>query len=227
MYLLEFTFDYQTVNERDVLYMLDKLAPQVGLKPDDYSQAHEVEKIERGKFSDLSGEVFIETTCGSIANLEHDFLVIRAIDIGQPILITFIELVAAELDATQAFLLDYEYHYWQNAQEIMEYKSVGRPYKHLPKTTRKLPPPLNDEIIDTSKNPGRYALHHGVREIVSSPMWVKKSFIKNMDAIDELATEVIDCGNLVKIVTFPVPFNSSEGEQKDIQNKLRNAVYWG
>lgn len=90
----------------------------------------------------------------------------------------------------ESTLTDYEYSFWQNAEDPTQYKSRGRSYESLPVLTRDAPAPLNTEIIDTSKNPGREVLKPGYFEAVGGVMWLNNRFFEITGAsISELMNQ--------------------------------------
>lgn len=76
----------------------------------------------------------------------------------------------------QAYVVDVEFDYWQNATDPLQYTGKNMPYEHLPMISNGLPPPLNRSVIDTSSNPGRRVLRKGYIEAVGSPMWLSDKF---------------------------------------------------
>ena len=71
MIVIELTLEYESLSAEEVLSSLDTFFPSVGLKPDDYSQAHEVLEIVNGGSLFLSGER-ISVDGASIADCRHD-----------------------------------------------------------------------------------------------------------------------------------------------------------
>jgi hypothetical protein len=75
-----------------------------------------------------------------------------------------------------ARLFDEEYDFWQNAEDPLQYEVRGRSYKGLPMRPNGLPPPVEQLVIDTSRNPGRRVLRDGFIEAVGCPMWLGEGF---------------------------------------------------
>lgn len=126
---------------------------------------------------------------------------------------------------------DYDYDYWQNADDFLEYQAAGRPIAGLPTKRRNMPPPLDALIIDTSNNPGRSTLRDGFVEVVASTMWLGDKFWALTDAKRD---QVINenwlnhskvAPNVIKIVAWPGPFTSSEGASADRQIRLRRLLF--
>lgn len=80
----------------------------------------------------------------------------------------------------QAWTYNIEYEYWQNATDLLEYESSGRPTSQLPKKSNQLPPPLEPLKIDTSQNPDRTIMKNGYIEAVAATMWFGKEFWRNI-----------------------------------------------
>ena len=81
-------------------------------------------------------------------------------------------------DFIQAYVVDVEYAFWQNAKDPLEYKVGGRSLAHLPMISNGLPFPLEQKVVDTSKNPGRRILRDEYIEEVAAHMWFGKDFWK-------------------------------------------------
>jgi len=154
----------------------------------------------------------------------------RHSDIGNPDL--WVETLAASEILIQAFLFDREYDYWQNAKNPLQYSSHNRPFDHLRLISNGLPPPLEQTIVDTSRNPGRRILRDGYLEAVSSPLWIGNQFWSLVDSHrDDVVkadvwTNVDDLENdVVCFHSHPEPFHDDDAAQKEIQVKIRSALY--
>jgi hypothetical protein len=66
--------------------------------------------------------------------------------------------------------------FWQNAEDLLQYPSVGRSWQHLPMKSNGLPPPREQSIIDILDNPGRWSLHVGFIEAIGAVMWSGERF---------------------------------------------------
>jgi len=75
-----------------------------------------------------------------------------------------------------AWVADCEYEYWQNACDPLEYNVLGKSYAGLPMISNGLPYLLEQQIIDTSRNPGRRILRDGYIEVIGAVMWLGESF---------------------------------------------------
>jgi hypothetical protein len=130
-----------------------------------------------------------------------------------------------------ARVYDIEYEYWQNTSDPLQYESAGKAYSHLPMKSNGLPFPLEKTIIDISNNPGRRVLRSGYIEAVGSIMWLGKEFWgltnakqKNICAQDWIACEALSA-SVILIKAAEPPFVQDEGEELNIQNKLRELLF--
>jgi hypothetical protein len=131
----------------------------------------------------------------------------------------------------QARLFDDQYEFWQNAQDPLEYTSAGRNYQGLPMRSNDLPPPLQQMVIDTSRNPGRRVLRNGFVEAVGSPMWLGQEFWAVTGVRPEVVLEQrwMRCEALANAVVRTAPhadpFSSAEGETADVQRRKRELLF--
>src|SRR5262249_16020124 len=83
-------------------------------------------------------------------------------------------------------IADAEYEFWQNAEDPLQYDAASRPYDHLPRISNGLPYPLEKQIIDTSRNPGRRVLRRGFVEAIGALMWLGKVFFERVRSWDSV-----------------------------------------
>jgi len=88
----------------------------------------------------------------------------------------WITSISGQVKIIQAWLVDADYDYWQNAEDPLQYTSQGRPWEHLAKRSNGLPPPLEKIIIDTSHNPGYRQFCMGYLVAIGSVMWLGDDF---------------------------------------------------
>ena len=130
----------------------------------------------------------------------------------------------------QAWVVDQEYDYWQNAKDPLQYDAVGKDHSHLAKRSNGLPFPLEQLEIDVSDNPGRWALREGYVEAVAAQMWLGDRFWKctgeaRKDQVLQapaLTTQVLD-GGVISLVAAAGSFVDSSTAQ--IQQQLRAFLY--
>ena len=130
----------------------------------------------------------------------------------------------------QAWVFDDKYDEWQNVEDIMIYECEDRPYTHLPMKSNGWPPPLEEQIIDISNNPGRKLFKEGYVEGIGSTMWLGDGFwdiVGRQRKEDILAapwakTEALEDG-ILKIEVLPTCF--VDDSTADLQRKLRKTLY--
>lgn len=130
----------------------------------------------------------------------------------------------------QAWISDVEYDYWQNVVSPDTYRLAGKEYLHLPTKSNGLPYPLTDQIMDNSKNPGRWEFCMGYMEAIGSTMWLGENFWnyvgqdKKQKLFDEswIRTEILENG-VVKLIAADECFMDESTADK--QNCLREIIY--
>ncbi len=105
---------------------------------------------------------------GSVRNFQLDFPGIKAADEDLSAWERWAARFIGDANFVMAWFADAEYEFWQNAKDLLQYTSQGKPHEHLPKKSNDLPPPLEQTIIDTSDNPGRRLLRNGYHEVVGA-----------------------------------------------------------
>lgn len=130
-----------------------------------------------------------------------------------------------------AWLADSDYQFWQNAENLLQYASQGRPHAHLPKKSNNLPPPLEQTIVDVSFNPGRRVLRTGYYEVVGAVMWLGEVFW-SLTKADKAGVEkaswlqVDNLSNVVIRVTAAEKcFSMDEGSSRETQRGLRALLF--
>lgn len=143
-----------------------------------------------------------------------------------------LDRLSSEFSVRQAGLFDIDYHHRQTAEDILEFEVAGWPHAHLKKVSNGAPPPLEQLVVDTSENPGRFIFKTGYCEFVANPIWLGPTFfeIRGLDP-NELPGklgpdwQVTRSGALLRISCQEAPFRSSEGRKSRLQNELRAALY--
>ena len=173
---------------------------------------------------------FIELNGGSIefsyiADLDFSRLDIKNLATTKESAEQWVSQIVNEPDFVQGRLYDGEYDRWQNMEDITYYESEGRDHSSLPKKSNGLPFPLESEVIDISRNPGRWALKKGYIECVGSTMWISKALLKAL-GVDNFAMEcVTDLGSILKFDVQDECFKESIGEEAEAQNVLRKMLF--
>ena len=127
-----------------------------------------------------------------------------------------------------AYVFDVNYQYWQNAQDPLQYSARGKDYSALPMISNGMQPPLEQMIIDTSRNPGRRILCEGYIEAVGATMWLGEVFWSrthaDRNALDQKHL-TSPAPNITSLSMRPSSFCSAEGEDGALQNELRTALF--
>ena len=129
----------------------------------------------------------------------------------------------------QAWLVDSEFDYWQNANDPIEYSSAGKSFDGLPMISNGLPPPLEQLNIDTSMNAGLRKLCDGYVEAIGAKMWLSDIFLNNIGKdIESIAknsgANIKKLKNGVVELSMTTDLFVDETSIKE-QKKLRNALY--
>ncbi len=92
----------------------------------------------------------------------------------------WVSAFAVNYSLVQAWVSDIEYVRWQNAEDPLEYKAAGKSTAGLPMKSNGLPPPLEQMIVDTSRNPSRRVVRKGYVEAIGGTMWLMPSFFERV-----------------------------------------------
>ena len=165
-----------------------------------------------------------------VANYEHALLKIK--DVTESVSYgwdQWADTMIFNAGFIQAWVVNNEYNYWQNAHDPIQYKAKGRLYAGLSMKSNNLPPPLEQMIIDTSNNPGRRTIRMGYVEVVGSPMWLGREFWKRTGS-DELRVirafpnhSKLIGDDVLRIQVSDKPF--TEDSDVNLQNRLREVLY--
>ena len=116
-------------------------------------------------------------------------------------------------------------------KDLQSYEILGIDHSHLPKKNNGMIPPFNAEIVDTSVNPGYWRFCKGYIEGIGSEMWLGKRFFEqvNLDPSEVLSCAWLETKQLengvVYLKAYDTPFDSSEGEQAEMQFNLRELLF--
>ena len=129
----------------------------------------------------------------------------------------------------QAWLVDEEFDYWQNASDAIEYRSKGRSYEGLPMISNGLPPPLEQLEIDTSDNVGLRKICDGYVEAIGAKMWLSDRFLditgNNIESLsDNCEANIEQLDNGVYELKMPADLFVDD-TSLDEQRKLRRALF--
>lgn len=131
---------------------------------------------------------------------------------------------------TQACLESEEYTFWQNASDPIQYEAAGRSCDGLPLVSNGLPSPLNQLVVDTSKNPGRRVIKVGYVEMVGHVMWLGRPFWglvgdhRREELLAKSAYQVTELRNgVVRVVASENPF--VDDTTSEIQDEFRRVLF--
>jgi hypothetical protein len=189
-----------------------------------------VVKVIKKPHFQITGRGF-EFLLGIVRNYQLDFLGIKSVHEHEIDWNEWVEQFIGDPNFVMAWLADCEYHHWQNAYDPLQYTAVGRSYAHLPMKSNGLPYPLEQKIIDTSANPGRWRLCKGYHEAVAAVMWLGEPFWE-LTGTDKSKVEKADWLQ----ISHPVPpvikvqaanecFTTAEGANGELQQRLRTLLF--
>lgn len=235
---LEIIFGLGSISDFDALKRLMDVAQtcgsltEVAFESTRLSASDFIDKIKKsGKWSheiQLGGFLL---RFGVVTAWEHCFVSIK--QTGLEIPINWSEWVAPFLKHPgfiQAWVIDCDFAYWQNAEQPIQYELAGRDYFDLPLISNGLPPPLRDMWIDISNNPGKRIAKQGYVEAIGEKMWLALDFFSRIGGInvDRLrsagwtVTKEEEWGGFV--LTAPNGLIREDGAIES-QRKLRSALY--
>lgn len=235
---MEIAFKYRSIEPlviwKELIKSTDTISPdEMGAYYDIEISFSDVEKAirRRGKphFNiEFNNAVF---QYGAVGNFDFSFLLIEKCIKDLDDSCRWIEPFLDFDSFIQGRVYDKDYDYWQNASDPLEFESAGRSYDHLPMKSNALPPPLEQKIIDTSKNPGRKIFRDGYIEAIGSLMWFGDPFWqltgKKKESI--LCKRWIKCEQILPGVLFikatDAPFMSSAGKERELQENLRTMLF--
>lgn len=178
----------------------------------------------------LVGQGF-EIDLASIHRYEIDILSIKA-EIPSTILWDdWISSIEGVTKIIEAWVVNAEYDYWQNAFDPVQFTSQGRQWEHLPMISNGLPPPLEKTIVDTSQNLGRRILRIGYVEAIGYLMWLGDKFwslsgANKNDVLKQhwINNQILENG-LLRIQIGNNSFSSDEGSEGVDQQQLRQLLF--
>jgi hypothetical protein len=188
-----------------------------------------LKKAGRRTFN-LIGRGF-EFHLSSIRNFQVDFLKIKTTDEQRSAWDKWAARFIGHPNFVMAWLSDAEYEFWQNAEDLLQYTTKGKPHEHLPKKSNGLPPPLEQTIVDISGNPGRRALRSGYYEAVGAVMWLGDSFweLTRANRIEVERSQWLQVSRplplVVRIEAFAKCFTTAEEPDGGLQRELRTLLF--
>lgn len=234
---VEIVLEYADVAPGDVWKMLLSKFPETSsqkVKLDDREVnadkvAGVIERSKRPSFLVKLPEGEIE--CGQVGSAQLELIFLQGVVKDPADAKKWIDPFLKSPQFIMARLYDYDFHYWQNADDPFQYSSAGRSMSGLPMRSNGLPAPLEQMVVDTSRNPGRRVFRDDYIEAIGSHMWIGPVFWRRVGGSPERieAESWIKARRLnsdvLEIEAYSEPFTSAEGEEALIQNKLRSILF--
>ncbi len=202
---------------------------QLSLTKTTLGQVHEyIDKFKYQHFGVEFNDCFINF--GDVANGQHTLIYFE--DKSNTVTRDWEQLVKCFADRVpfiQAWLSNIEYKFWQNAYDPIQYTANGRTYEGLPMKSNGLPYPLEQMIIDVSRNPCRRIIRDGYVEAIGATMWLGEEFWSRTGAdkdkvMQVYANEIKQLeNNILKLQVADELF--TESSDKSVQEKLRELIY--
>jgi len=237
---LTVVFKYGSLRPRLALEHIETIlashnVPHVGFKLDGdppVSLAQALERLEatHSKHFTLVGQGF-EFDLRSLARWKLDFLGLRSVTKPGRTWDEWAGPFSQLPDFVMAWVADCEYEYWQNAKDPLEYNVLGKSYAGFPMISNGLVYPLEQQIIDTSRNPGRRLLREGYIEVIGAVMWLGEPFwpLSWADRKQVVAAEWLRISNPAPSVTRLEAaercFTTAEDRSAALQAKLRALLF--
>ena len=125
---------------------------------------------------------------------------------------------------------DVQYDHWQNAKDPLVYQAAGRSIVGLPMKSNGLPFPLEQQVVDTSRHPGRRVLRQGYVEAIGHRMWLGTEYFTRVPGADRDAIvnadwlQVTETENgILEIVASEEPF--TDNSTTHLQDRLRRLLF--
>ncbi|MFZ6768537.1 hypothetical protein ACO0LM_15875 [Undibacterium sp. Di26W] len=221
----------------EALQMLNDIMQQLGMEVKFKTQEKTISTTalltrvaQTGKWTQIESNN-LSFQFGAVGLYDHSFILIEEQVAGAAICWDrWVKPFLAAPGFVQAWVSDVEYDHWQNAKDILEYTAVGRDYSQLPMISNGLPPPLEQKIIDTTNNPGRWSLQSGYVEAIGATMWLGDSFWERVGADRKERVKSVNWLNVETVNDNTLHVRASENSFSDqrtaeVQNKLRAILY--
>lgn len=131
----------------------------------------------------------------------------------------------------QAYFQNNDYYHRQTAFQIERYERSGWPKPDLPLVDKTVNPKYPRLYYDISFNPGHFKFKPGFVEIPTADLWASDHWLDKLGVnYEDLLALTIETPKAVApgichYRFYDRPFDSDEGEQKDIQIKLRRVLF--
>lgn len=199
------------------------------------SKAKDIKKSDIFSITHPSPDINIQAThyikFGHLLDWRIDQLIIKGFDNLIRARDIWWESLLNHPNFLMARLMDQDYDVKQNSRSVHIYETNDWPHMHLPKISNGMPPPIDEIIVDTRVNPGHWRFKHGYIEGVAAQMWLGDAFFKAVNLEKSALNgvpwlEVNELANgVVHLKAYDTEFNSDQGEQRELQIKLRKLLF--
>lgn len=162
---------------------------------------------------------------GGVRNYDHALVSVESEDS-----LPWGSLVAAMTDVVLARSYDANYDHWQNAEDPLVYRAAGRSMDGLPMKSNGLPFPLEQQVVDTSRNPGRRVLRQGYVEAIGHRMWLGPEYFARVPGADREAIKNADWLQVTEMENGPLEIIAAaepfvDDSTADLQDRLRKLLF--
>ncbi len=179
----------------------------------------------------IKGQWF-KLSYGTPRRYDHDLLRLQWCKSRDNNYDSLIKAFSEAMPFLMAWEFDYEYNFWQNAHDPIQYESFGRSYEGLPMVTRSTTPPFDkDLVIDTSHNLGRRLLRKGYVEAVGATMYFGDAFWTRTGSKKEeiraltFLQDECEIGRATRFTFHKKNFTTDQGKEGIVQRILRSTLY--
>jgi len=138
----------------------------------------------------------------------------------------FCEMSAELPGFIQGRMFDGQYDRIQNLTSVAEFESAGLSTLGLELVSNGLPFPLEEMVVDTSKNPGRRLLRDGFIECIGHKMWIARQLVERLSIdLEKLASlgsvDMLPSG--IRVTFSETPF--TDDSCNEVQNAIREHLF--
>jgi hypothetical protein len=159
----------------------------------------------------------------------HDLAFLTTQGMAEAVDIELLRVLSSTMPLVAARLYNSEYEHWQNAYDPIQFAAAGRAMEGLPMKSNDLPPPLDQMIVDTSRNPGRRILRNGYVEAVGHKMWLGPEYFRRVPGASREAVtsaswlRVAEGPGVIEVVANDEPF--VDNGSAEVQDRLRRLLF--
>ncbi len=182
-----------------------------------------VSRVGKPYFRAEIGPIVVEM--GGVRSFDHTLVSLESDDA-----LPWRDLVGTIDGVVLSRAYDTLYNHWQNAEDPLVFQVAGRSMDGLPMKSNGLPFPLEQQVVDTSRNPGRRVLRQGYVEAIGHRMWLGPEYFVRVPGVDRDA--ILNAGwlriselenGLLEINAADEPF--VDDSTTHVQNRLRLMLF--